>query len=83
MEGTAYKKHTFKTDWDINPTLLSQMNSWLLNAVYFSQVGCCNSEILLFSQDKLRYQLCHFSLNVIPAIYQVKTQYLHFIYDAN
>ena len=38
------------------------------DAVYFSQFGCCNSEILLFSQDKSRYQLCHFSLNAIQSL---------------
>ena len=29
------------------PTLLSQMNSWLLNVVYLSKFECCNLEILL------------------------------------
>ena len=44
------------------------MNSWLFNAVYFSQFGCCNPEILLFSQHKWRYQLCHFSVTVIQSL---------------
>ena len=39
-----------KSNCDIKPTLLSQRNSWLLNAIHFSQFGCCNSEILLFSK---------------------------------
>ena len=48
-------------------TLLSPMNSWLLNTVYFSQFGCYNSEILLFFQDKSRVPL-FFSLNVIQSL---------------
>ena len=29
---------------EMKPILLSQMNYWLLNVVYFSQYGCCNPE---------------------------------------
>ncbi len=34
----------------LKPPLLSHMNSWLSNAVYLSQFGCWNPEILLFSK---------------------------------
>ncbi len=42
---------------------MSQMESWLLNAVYSSQFGCCKPEISRFFQEKSRNQLCHFSMN--------------------
>ncbi len=35
----------------MKPTLLSKLDSWLLNVVYFSQFGCCNPETCYFSQD--------------------------------
>ena len=46
-EGPSFevKKNTCA----MKPTLLSQINSWLLNAVYFRQFESCNPEILLFS----------------------------------
>ena len=66
------RKNCARTKWikrncDMKSTLLSQMNSWPLNAAYFSQFGCCNPGILLFLQNKSRYQLCHFSLSVIES----------------
>ncbi len=39
---------------------LHYFQRWLLNAVCLSQVWCCNPKILLFSQEKPKYQLCHF-----------------------
>ncbi len=51
-----------KSNCDIKPTLLSQMKSWLLKAFYINQFGCCNPEIMLFSQNKSRFQRWMWSL---------------------
>ena len=45
----------------VSPSSKSWLGAWLFNAVYFSQLGCCNPEISQFFQEKSRYQLCHFS----------------------
>ena len=44
-----------KCNCDMKPILPSQMNSWIFNAVYFSQFGCCNPELLQFFQEKSIY----------------------------
>ena len=56
------------------------MNSWLLNAVYLSQFGCCNPHwYIAILPDKSRYQLCHFSMNVIWSLLRWQPSLCHFV----